>query len=157
MRTLAFVLGVLLASTGYVASAHAGSQAEKEKQAQLKQAALVGAEIAAIAKHLQTRPQSAIDFTHVSGEYCFETGLGNGAHMTHYTVDPAGTKEDIIDFVNAKPMLEAGVNVDALPRHSGTLGSMEPNQWYFLPAGELEPHHGKTFPMPLLIRATNLE
>ena len=103
MRVLAISLGILLASFGFVASGRAETQSEEEKMAQLKQAALVGAELSTIAKHLQTRPQTAIDFTDVSGEYCFETGLGKGAHMTHYAVDPDSTMEDIIDFVNAAP------------------------------------------------------
>ncbi len=157
MRVLAAFVAALLAGSGFLASARADTQSEDEKMAQLKQAALVGAELSTIARHLQTRPQTAIDFTDVSGEYCFETGLGKGAHMTHYAVDPASTTEDIIDFVNAAPLVEAGINVDTLPRHPGTLGSMTPNQWYYLPAGEVEPHHGKKLPIPLLIRATNLE
>lgn len=157
MQLLVAFVGVLLTGFGFVASAFAETQSEQDKMAQLKQAALVGAELSTIAKHLQTRPQTAIDFTDISGEYCFETGLGKGAHMTHYAVDPTSTMEDIIDFLNAAPLIEAGINFDTLPRHAGTLGSMAPNQWYYLPAGEFEPHHGKEFPMPLLIRATNLE
>jgi hypothetical protein len=34
---------------------------------------------------------------------------------------------------------------------------MTPGQWYFLPAGELEAHHGIKFSFPLLIRATNIK
>ena len=76
--------------------------------------------------------------------------------MTHYAIDPAGTSEDVIDFVNAKPLLAAGINVDSLPRFPGKLNTMTPNQWYFLPANELEPHHGMKFPIPLLIKASDL-
>ena len=157
MRIPMIAVASLLAAIGTSHLAAAGSEKDAAKAAQNKQAAVVGAELSTIAKHLQIRPQTAIDFTHVSGEYCFETGLGRGAHMTHYAVDPSSTQEDIIDFVNAQPLIEAGVNVDSLPKFPGGLGTMEPNTWYFLAAGEHEPHHGTEFPMPLLIRATNLE
>ena len=135
----------------------AATDAEKAAMAKaMKQAAIVGAELSAIAKHLQTRPKTAIDFSKVSGEYCYNAGLGKGGLMTHYAIDPAGTSEDVIDFVNAKPLLAAGINVDSLPRFPGGLGSMKTNQWYFLPAKEFEPHHGKKFPIPLLIKASDL-
>ncbi len=113
--------------------------------------------LATIANQLALRPETAIDFTAVSGEYCFNAGLGKGGHMTHYAIDPTKTQEDVIDFVNAESLIKAGVNVESLPRFPGTLGSMTPNQWYFLPAEELEPHHGKPFPFPLLIRASNIK
>ncbi len=49
-----------------------------------------------------------------------------------------------------------GVNVEALPKFPGKLGSMTPKHWYLLPAGELEPHHGKKLKFPLMIRAFNV-
>lgn len=146
------LLGIALPQIG---AAHETKMSDAEMAR--KQAALVGAEISIIAKHLQQRPETAIDFSGVSGEYCFETGLGKGAHMTHYAIDPTGTREDIIDFVNADPLLQAGINVDSLPRLPNKLGAMEPNTWYYLPAGGFDPHHGKEFPMPMMVRATNLE
>jgi hypothetical protein len=63
----------------------------------------------------------------------------------------------VVDFVNAEPLVKAGINVASLPRFPGGLNSMTPGQWYFLPAGELEPHHGIKFSFPLLIRATNIK
>jgi hypothetical protein len=93
----------------------------------------------------------------VSGEYCFDVNLGDGGHMTHYAIDPTKTQEDVIDFVNAEPLIKAGVKVDSLPRFPGQLGSMAPNQWYFLPAGEQEPHHGMKFPFALLLKAVNVK
>lgn len=121
------------------------------------QAAIVAGELAAIAHQLALRPDLAIDFTKVSGEYCFNAGLGSGGHMTHYATDPTHTQEDVVDFVNADLLAKAGVNVAALPKFPGKLGSMTPNQWYYLPAGDPEPHHGVTFPFPLLLRATNIK
>ena len=122
-----------------------------------KQASIVGAELSTIANQLALRPETAIDFSKVSGEYCFDVNLGAGGHMHHHAIDPTKTQEDVIDFVNAEPLLKAGVKLDSLPRFPGRLGSMTPNQWYFLAPGELEPHHGVKFPFPLLIKAVNLK
>ncbi len=120
------------------------------------QAKIVAGEMTAFANQLSMKPSMAIDLTGVSGEYCFDGNIKKGGHMTHYATDPTSTKEDVVDFVNAKPLMAAGANFDGLPHHNGKLGSMEPNQWYFLAAGEYEPHHGKKLPFPLLIRATNI-
>ena len=136
-----------------VLGAAAGGQA-----ARADQAAIVGGEIGTFAKHLGENPDMAIDLTGVSGEYCFNGGIGKGGHMTHYAVDTENTQEDVIDFVNARSLIDAGVvNPEAMPAHPGTLGSMEPNQWYYLAPGTFEPHHGRKFPFPMMIRATNLE
>ena len=122
-----------------------------------KQAAIVGGELSTLAKHLSLRPETALDFTKVSGEYCFDVNLGGGGHMTHYATDPTKTQEAVIDFVNADPLIKGGINVEKLPRFPGKLGSMTPGQWYYLPANEFEPHHGVKFPFPLLIKATSLK
>ncbi len=122
-----------------------------------KQAAVVGGELSTLAKQLSLRPETALDFTKVSGEYCFDVNLGGGGHMVHYATDPTKTQEAVIDFVNADPLVKAGINVTQLPRFPGRLGSMTSGQWYYLPANELEPHHGVKFPFPLLIKATSLK
>ncbi len=77
--------------------------------------------------------------------------------MTHYAIEPETRTEDVIDFVNAKQMMMAGVDVARLPRFPGGLDSMTPNQWYLLPVGDLDPHHGRKWPFPLLIRASDLK
>ena len=122
-----------------------------------KQSAIVAGEIAAIAKQLGLRPETAIDLTEVSGEYCFNVGLDRGGHMTHYAVDPGSRTEDVIDFINAEPLAAAGIPVDKLPAFPGGLDTMQPNQWYYLATGAHEPHHGRSFPFPLLLRATSLD
>ncbi len=127
------------------------------KDAGAQQASIVASEISTFARHLAIRPHTAIDFSRTSGEYCFNVNLGAGGHMTHYAVDPANTLEDVIDFVIAQPLIDAGLNVKKLPLHSGKLGTMTPNQWYYLPPGAFEPHHGKKFPIPLLLKAVNLD
>jgi hypothetical protein len=145
--TVLVTVAVLLAGVGSGPS----SAAEPSPQA-----AIVAGELSTIANQFALRPDLAIDLTKVSGEYCFNAGLGAGGHMTHYATDPTRTREDVVDFVNAEPLIAAGINVATLPRFPGGLNSMTPGQWYFLPAGDLEPHHGTKFPFPLLIRATDL-
>ena len=149
MRTLSML------AMGFLVGIGASNLAVAEQHE--RQASTGSALLATIAKHLQVRPGTAIDFSDVSGEYCFNAGLGRGGQMTHYAISPESTREDVIDFVNAASFLAAGIKVEDLPRFPGTLGSMTPNQWYFLPAGEFEPHHGGPFPVPLLIKATSLE
>ena len=112
---------------------------------------------ATIDAYLQSHPEMVIDFSKTSGEYCINTWKVGGGHMTHYAIDPSKTAEDVIDFVPADSMISAGVNVDDLPQMPGELGAMEPNQWYYLPAGSFEPHHGGKMPMSLIVRATNIE
>ena len=121
------------------------------------QAGIVAAELSAIAKQLSLRPEMAIDLSDVSGAYCFNTGIQDGGHMTHYAIDPDKTKEDVIDFVNVASLVQSGITVQQLPTFPGKLGAMKPNQWYYLAAGEFEPHHGRKFPFPLMIRASNVK
>ena len=116
----------------------------------------VQAKIDTISQYLDSHPEMVIDLRRVSGEFCFNTWKVGGGHMTHYAVDPSKTREDMIDFVRADSMA-AGLEVEKLPRFPGGLNSMEPNTWYYLPAGEFEPHHGARFPFPLLLRATNIQ
>jgi hypothetical protein len=144
------LVGSVLLFGGLIFPASGG---ETEKR---DQASIVASEVSTISYLLAVRPQTALDFSGVSGEYCFDVHLGDGGHMTHYAIDPTKTQEDVIDFVNAEPLVKVGVKVENLPQFPGTLGSMAPNQWYFLPAGELEPHHGMKFPFPLLLKAVNI-
>ena len=48
----------------------------------------------------------ALDFTHVSGEYCLNTWKAGGAHTAHYAVDPSRTQEDITEFVKASSLTD---------------------------------------------------
>ncbi len=143
MKTLrlAGFAGVLAASAVAVA-------AERSERVQ--------AEIDTISQYLDGHPEMAIDLREVSGEFCFNTWMVGGGHMTHYAVDPSSTLEDMIDFVRVDS-LAGSLDVDKLPRFPGKLGAMEPNKWYYLPAWHHEPHHGTRFPFPLLLRATNIQ
>ena len=131
--------------------------AEQKADMVHEQASKVAGELGTIAGYLQRHPEMALDFTQVSGEYCLNTWKAGGAHMSHYAVDPSKTREDVIDFVKANSMTDAGVDVTNLPRMPSKLGAMEPGKWYYLPAAEFEPHHGAIMGVPLLIRASNLE
>lgn len=143
MKTLTFFcIFYILAGASL---AFAGERSEK-----------VQAEIDTISQYLDSHPEMVIDLREVSGEFCFNTWKVGGGHMTHYAVDPTSTMEDMIDFVRADS-LAGSLDVDNLPRFPGKLGAMEPNKWYYLPAGEHEPHHGGRFPFPLLLRATNIQ
>jgi hypothetical protein len=121
------------------------------------QAAVVAAQLGTIAKHLQLHPQMALDFSEVSGEHCLNTWKAGGEQMVHFAVDPSATSEDVVEFVKADSLTSLGVDVANLPRMPAKLGAMEPGKWYYLPAGEPEPHHGTTFPFPLLLRASDLQ
>ena len=141
---------------GALASNVALATEQKEEMAH-KQASKVAGELGTIAGYLQSHPEMALDFTQVSGEYCLNTWKAGGAHMSHFAVDPSKTQEDVIEFVKASSLTDAGIDVMGLPGMPGKLGAMEPGKWYYLPAGEFEPHHGGEFKVPLLIRASNLE
>lgn len=145
---ITMLISLTLLAGGFITDAAASKK---------NQAGIVAAELAAIANQLSVRPETAIDLSQISGEYCFNVGLGKGAQMTHFAIDPSNTEEDVIDFVNAESLIKAGVDVKKLPRFPGKLGSMRPTQWYFLPAGELEPHHGIKFPFPIMMKASNLD
>lgn len=121
------------------------------------QAAVVAAELGTIAKHLQMYPQMALDFTEVSGEHCLNTWKAGGAQMVHFAIDPSATQEDVVEFVKAESFTSIGIDVTGLLRMPAKLGAMEPGKWYYLPADEPEPHHGATFPFPLLLRASDLQ
>jgi len=106
------LFGIIVGAVFVGALAPSSSRAAEEA----KQAAIVAGELSAIANQFQLRPETAIDFTKVSGEYCFDVHVTEGGHMHHHAVDPTKTREDVIDFVNAEPLIKAGVKVDGLPR-----------------------------------------
>lgn len=116
----------------------------------------VKGEIDTIAGYLKSHPEMVIDFSDKSGEYCLNTWKVGGSHMTHYAIDPSLTVEDVIDFVKVSS-LKGSVDVDSLPRAPTGLGAMKPNQWYYLPAGQYDPHHGKAARIDLLVRATDVK
>ena len=142
----------------FAALSMAGARAAEDPH---KQAAVVSAEIVAFANQLSHRPKTALDFSKVSGEYCFYSGsdkdTGFDKHHTHYAIDPTKTQEDVIDFIDARTLLEAGLKMESLPKLPADLGKMIPGQWYVRPANAHDPHHGKGYDYPELIRASDLQ
>jgi hypothetical protein len=151
------VIGVLLVVIALLISLPYGIAEEAKKKPPRGTGEVIAGELATIANQLALKPGTAVDFTHVSGEYCYSAGVGKGGFMTHFTTDPTKTQEDVINFVNAKSLIEAGLDVEKLPRLPGTLGSMTPNQWYYLPAGEHDPHHGRSWSFPMIVKASNIK
>jgi len=141
--TVAFALAVSIG----VASVATANPADKASKAQ-----------AVISAYIDTHPEMIVDFADVSGEYCVNTWRVGGAHMTHYAIDPSKTAEDVIDFVQAQSFIDAGIDVTKLPTMPVKLGAMENGQWYYLPKGAAEPHHGAAaFPIALMVRATDIQ
>lgn len=114
-------------------------------------------ELEAIKKIFEIEPRFAIDKTEASGTYCMNVGFGRGGHMTHYSTTPKTSINDIIDFIDARPLIEAGLVASKLPAPPKEAGNLKPGQWYFLAAGAHEPFHGHKFPMPLLIKAADVK
>jgi len=142
-------LGGLLCAQGSHAS-EAATDSERMHSDYADILALEGVskdEILAIARLLRARPEMAIDRTGESGEYCLKSSQGT---MTHYAKDSAATKEDIVYEFAAAPLLTAGLDPTRLPVLPA-LGKMEPGQWYYLPAGQVDPHHQHTLPGPTLL------
>ncbi len=146
MRHAIAVVLAFLVSLGVATAATAGST-DKVTRAQ-----------GVINAYLDTHPEMIVDLADVSGEYCVNTWKVGGGHMTHYAIDPSKTTEDVIDFIKAESFTSSGIDMTALPTLPGTLGAMEEGQWYYLPKGAAEPHHGsQSFPIPLVVRATNIQ
>jgi hypothetical protein len=109
-------------------------------------------EILAIARLLRAKPEMAIDQYKASGEYCLKSGLGT---MTHYASDSSTTREDIVYEFDAAGLTAAGLDPKRLPPLP-TLGKMEPGQWYYLPEGQVDPHHKHTMPGTTLLIAVDV-
>jgi len=109
-------------------------------------------EILAIARLLRAKPEMAIDQIRASGEYCLKSGLGT---MAHYASDPARTREDIVYEFDAAALTKAGLDPAKLPPLPA-LGRMEPGQWYYLPEGDVDPHHKHAMPGTTLLIAVDV-
>ena len=113
-------------------------------------------ELKAIKRIFEINPGFAIDTTRQSGTYCMNVGFGRGGHMTHYSTTPLETTNDIIDFIDARPLIAAGLDGTKFPKLPKEAGKLTPGQWYFLPEGEFEPYHGRAFPIPMIIKAVDV-
>jgi hypothetical protein len=160
MRRLSAAVGMLLCCSA-LAGAQETRATEAPKQLQrlrteyadvLALDGVLKEEILAIARLLRAKPAMAIDRTKESGEYCLKSGLGT---MTHYASDPLKTREDIVYEFAAAPLVTAGLDLQRLPRLPA-LGGMEPGRWYYLPEGQVDPHHQHTMPGATLLIAVDV-
>ena len=110
-------------------------------------------EILAIARILRANPEMAIDRTAASGEYCFKSSNGT---MVHYAVKPEHTTEDVVYEFDASGLIAAGLNPTRM-KQLPELGQMTPGVWYFLPKGQLDPHHAHARPDPTIAMAVNVK
>jgi hypothetical protein len=110
-------------------------------------------EILAIARILRANPEVAIDRTAASGEYCFKSGPGT---MVHFAAHPERTLEDIVYEIDASGLIAAGLD-PARMKQLPELGRMTPGVWYFLPKGQLDPHHAHAMPAPTIAIAVNVK
>ena len=110
-------------------------------------------EILAIARILRANPEVAIDRTAASGEYCFKSGPGT---MVHFAAQPERTLEDIVYELDASGLIAAGLD-PARMKQLPELGRMTPGVWYFLPKGQLDPHHAHAMSAPTIAIAINVK
>jgi len=110
-------------------------------------------EILAIARILRANPEMAIDRTAASGEYCFKSDLGI---MVHFATQPERTSEGVLYEFDASGLIAAGLD-PARMRQLPELGRMTPGLWYFLPKGQLDPHHAHAMPSPTIAIAVNVK
>ena len=110
-------------------------------------------EILAIARILRANPEVAIDRTAASGEYCFNSSLGA---MVHFADQPERTSEDVVYEFDASGLIKAGLD-PARMKQLPELGRMTPGVWYFLPAGQVDPHHAHAMAAPTIAIAVSVK
>jgi hypothetical protein len=110
-------------------------------------------EILAIARILRANPEMAIDRTAASGEYCFKSSPGT---MVHFAAQPERTSEGVLYEFDASGLIAAGLD-PARMQQLPELGRMTPGVWYFLPKGQLDPHHAHAMPGPTIAIAVSVK
>jgi hypothetical protein len=110
-------------------------------------------EILAIARILRAKPEIALDRTAASGEYCFNSGLGT---MVHFATQPERTSEDVLYEFDASALIAAGLDPSRM-KQLPEPGRMTPGVWYFLPQGQIDPHHAHAMSGPTVAIAINVK
>jgi len=110
-------------------------------------------ELLAIARILRANPDIALDRTAAGGEFCFKSGPGT---MVHFSTHPERTVEDVVYEFDATGLISAGLDPARMKRLPA-LGGMTPGVWYFLPKGEMDPHHGHAMAAPTIALAVDVE
>jgi hypothetical protein len=67
-----------------------------------------------------------------------------------------GTSEDIVYELDASGLIAAGLD-PARMKQLPDLGRMTPGVWYFLPKGQVDPHHAHAMPAPTIAIAVNVK
>jgi hypothetical protein len=150
MRRVSIAVVLLIGLTAPVRSRDRQGRAESADVLALE--GVSKEEVLAIARLLRARPEMAIDRTKESGEFCLKSGLGT---MTHYAKNPERTREDIVYEFAAAPLVKAGLDLQKLALLPA-LGKMEPGQWYYLPEGQVDPHHQHSMPGASLVIAVDV-
>jgi hypothetical protein len=96
-----------------------------------------------------------IDLSAKSGEYCMRDPQG-GRFMVHFSDRPDATPEDVIYFVAADSLADAGVDAAKLPVLPTELGRMTPRIWYYYDGNAFEPHHQGKLGRPYLVLALDI-
>src|SRR5437867_11675518 len=148
---MSFLTGLLLAGDNPVAENELRTLKREYADVLALQGTSKG-EILAIARILRANPGVAIDQTAASGEYCFKSGLGT---MVHFATQPERTSEDVIYEFDASGLIAAGLD-PARMKQLPELGRMTPGLWYFLPKGQLDPHHAHAMSGPTIAIAVNV-
>ena len=106
-------------------------------------------ELLSFARLLRKRPGMALDFTHLeTPQHCLNTG----GDMLHVADDPS-VKVPLVYMHPAKPLVEAGLDVTKLAVEPEKSAELEPDRWYYYPAGgRHEPFHGKALGVPMIVR-----
>lgn len=110
-------------------------------------------EILAIARILRANPGLAIDRTAASGEYCFLSSPGT---MVHFATHPERTSEGVVYEFDATGLIAAGLDPKRMKELPG-LGQMTPGVWYFLPKGQVDPHHAHAMSSPTIAIAVKVK
>ena len=67
-----------------------------------------------------------------------------------------GTSKGVLYEFDASGLIAAGLD-PARMRQLPELGRMTPGLWYFLPKGQLDPHHAHAMPSPTIAIAVNVK
>jgi hypothetical protein len=111
------------------------------------------AEILAIARILRANPDVAIDRRAASDEYCFKSSPGT---MVHFAAQLEHTSEDVVYEFDASGLIAAGLDPTRM-KQLPELGRMMPGVWYFLPTGQVDPHHAHVMSAPTIAIAVNVK
>jgi hypothetical protein len=101
----------------------------------------------------EDKPVTGDELTTLKREYCFKSDLGI---MVHFATQPERTSEGVLYEFDASGLIAAGLDPSRM-KQLPELGRMTPGLWYFLPKGQLDPHHAHAMPGPTIAIAVNVK